>query len=106
MSAECRQVGYRQGDVVLVKVASMVEGKKQKLKHTVLAEGEITGHKHEVTEGEATLYQVEETMYLKVDSDTATITHQEHKPVTVKKGIYTVEKQREYTSWGERSVSD
>jgi hypothetical protein len=47
----------RQGDVILLPVQQAVsaaaqEELGQKLPHLILAEGEVTGHKHRVSEGE------------------------------------------------------
>ena len=66
---------YQQGDVILLKT-DKVQGKK--LNHLIVAYGEATGHHHRVTTGEATLYEHEGTLFLRVDNDTATITHEEH----------------------------
>jgi len=43
----------RQGDVILLPV-QQVEG--EKIPHLTLAEGEVTGHKHCITEDKAKLY--------------------------------------------------
>jgi hypothetical protein len=57
---------------------------RRKLDHTRLAEGEVTGHYHEVVGDEVALY----------DDDTvevprgATVHHQEHKPVVIPPGEY------------------
>ena len=95
---------YRQGDVVL-KVGTVPVGAK-KLPHKVLAEGEMTGHKHQVTAGDATLYEHEGTLFLKVESDTATLTHEEHGPIVLPQGEFEVTIQREYTPDGWRNVAD
>ena len=95
---------YRQGDVVLRFGKVPVVAKK--LSHKVLAEGEMTGHKHQVTEGDATLYEHEGTLFLKVESDTATLTHEEHGPIVLPQGEFEVTIQREYTPDGWRNVAD
>ncbi|MBA7620336.1 hypothetical protein ES703_27682 [subsurface metagenome] len=84
---------YRHGDLLLISVKK-VFGKK--LDHLVLAEGEATFHKHEVTEGKAELFEENGTLYLKVESEEAVLTHPEHAPIAIKKGAYQVEHQREY----------
>lgn len=93
--------GYRQGDVGLIKISKIV-GKK--LKHLVLAVGEVTGHKHEVIDN-AELYDHEGTLFLKVN-ETTELTHQEHQTITLPKGDYEVRRQREYEPNGWRQVSD
>ena len=95
---------YRQGDVVL-KFGKVPVGAK-KLPHKVLAEGEMTGHKHQVTEGDAALYEHEGTLFLRVESDTATLTHEEHGPIVLLQGEFEVTIQREYTPDGWRNVAD
>lgn len=98
-----KQDAYRQGDVILVPVK---EAKGEKENHLVLAEGEVTGHAHRVSVGEAALYKFEEQFYLKVQSDIATLTHEEHGPIELPAGNYRVIKQREYTPKGNREVVD
>lgn len=98
--------GYRQGDVILIGVAKIPENKR-KLCHSVLAEGEVTGHKHQVTEGDIELYEdVVGGIYLKVFSRDAKITHEEHGLIKLPKGDYEVKYQREYSPEGWRKVND
>ena len=94
---------YRHGDVILKQV-SEVKGKK--LKHLVLAEGEVTGHSHQITDGEAVLYEHEGTLFLSVESETAKLTHEEHKVIELPKGKYEITIQREYSPEGWRRVAD
>ena len=49
----------RQGDVVLLPV-QQIEG--QKIPYLTLAEGEVTRHKHRITEGNAELYEKDSTL--------------------------------------------
>lgn len=95
----------QQGDVVLVKVAK-IGGKK--LNHLTLAQGEVTGHHHTITEGDAELYEQEGTLFLRVKSETATLTHQEHNTVTIPQGDYKINIVREYDHFAEeaRQVRD
>jgi hypothetical protein len=90
----------QQGDVIVAKV---LEVKGKKLNHKTLATGEATGHHHTITEGDAELYEHEGTMYLKVNSEEATITHQEHKTVTLPKGDYIVKRVREFDHFAEEA---
>lgn len=91
---------FQQGDVIIEKVS---EVKGEKLKHLTLAVGEATGHHHSVTEGEADLYEHEGTLFLKVKSDKATVTHQEHKPITLPMGDYKIGIVQEYDHFMEES---
>ena|ERR1039457_1256962 len=90
----------QQGDVLIKKVAS-IKGKK--LNHLTLAVGEATGHHHTITEGEAELYEDNGVLYLHVESENATLTHQEHKPITIEKGDYEIGIVREYSHFDEES---
>lgn len=93
----------RQGDVILLPV-QQTEG--QKLSHLILAEGEVTGHAHRISQGKAELYEREGTLYLRVLSDTATLTHEEHQAITIPQGNWASKIQREYEPQGWRNVAD
>ncbi|OUL24866.1 hypothetical protein [Nostoc sp. 106C] len=93
----------RQGDVILQPVAQ-VEGKK--ILHLTLAEGEVTGHKHRITEGKAELYSKDSTLFLRIFSETALLTHEEHKAIAIPQGHWMVKIQREYEPEGWRYVAD
>ena len=91
----------RQGDVILLPI-EQIEG--QKLYHLVLAEGEVTGHKHRISDGEAELYEENGTLYLRVVSQIATLSHEEHKAIQIPQGNWQIRIQREYDpapqGWG------
>lgn len=93
----------RQGDVILLPV-EQIEG--QNLSHLTLAEGEVTGHKHRISEGQAQLYEKEGILYLRVLSDTATLSHEEHHALQIPQGSWMVRIQREYEPRGWRYVAD
>ena len=95
----------QQGDVLIKRVTSI---KGEKLKHLTLALGAATGHHHTVTEGDAELYEHEGTLFLKVKSENATLTHQEHLPITIPKGDYKIGIVQEYDHFAEeaRNVAD
>lgn len=100
----------RQGDVILLPVqptdsASPAE-MGNKLSHLTLAEGEVTGHKHRISEGKAELYEKDNTLYLQVLSETAVLTHEEHKPIQIPQGSWMIRIQREYEPEGWRYVAD
>lgn len=65
----------RQDDVILLPV-QQVEGRK--LFHLTVAEGEVTGHKHRISGGQAELSEKDGTLYLSVLSELALLTHEEH----------------------------
>ena len=91
---------YQQGDVIIEKCEE-IEGRK--LDHLVLETGEVTGHAHRVSIGLAELFESGTTKYLKITSDNAVITHEEHKEITIPKGVYRVRKVREYDHFLEES---
>ncbi|MBD2300612.1 hypothetical protein BCD64_09515 [Nostoc sp. MBR 210] len=93
----------RQGDVILLPV-EQVDG--QKKLDLILAEGEVTGHKHKISEGEAELYEKDGTLYLRVLSDIALLTHEEHQAIPIPQGNWIVKIQREYEPEGWRYVAD
>lgn len=95
----------QQGDV-LIKSTQRVKGKK--VGHLTLAKGEATGHHHTITKGDATLYEQDGTLYLHVESEKATLTHQEHKTIEIPKGDWEIGIVREYDHFAEeaRRVAD
>jgi hypothetical protein len=85
----------RQGDLLIVKVDRIPEDAKIQ-EHRILAEGEATGHIHELDSGQ--VYEREGTLYFKVaENEMTTLRHPEHGPVTFEAGMYQVIRQREYT---------
>ena len=86
---------YRHGDVFIA--TADIPAKAKALPHCVLAEGEATGHRHEIQEeNAATLLRYRNALYLKVTAKKATLVHQEHKPIELPKGTYRIWIQREY----------
>ena len=88
----------QQGDV-LVSVSNIPASAKVKKNHArgvVLAEGETTGHAHVITGvDDAVLFEDDGAMYLRVLKETV-LTHEEHKPVTIPAGDYSVSIVKEY----------
>jgi len=96
---------YRQGDVLFVK-RSVIPKKAKKLSDLIIAEGEVTGHLHQVKEKSARLYEDGNAKWLKANSP-ITIIHDEHKSIRLPRGNYEVIIQREYEpKWGVRNVID
>lgn len=93
----------RQGDVILLP-NSVAQGAK--LPHLTLAEGEVTGHRHRISQGQAELYEHDGTLYLKVLTETALLTHEEHQPIAIPHGDWLVRIQRQYEPQGWRYVAD
>ena len=90
---------YRHGDLIIREIDedSVRQGSLwKKLDHLILAEGEATGHKHEIVEGDAELIEENGTLYLRVKSKEAKLTHPEHDTIIVPEGTFEVKHQREY----------
>lgn len=100
---------YRQGDVLFVKVSKIQKKGLIKLNHGIIAEGEATGHKHELLGNTAVLFSEigsyfgtdeipinEIPMRLEAFAETRII-HNEHGALLLPKGKYIVVKQREYS---------
>lgn len=83
----------RQGDVILLPVNA---ANGETLSHLTLAEGEVTGHRHRISDGQAELREEAGTLYLTVSSDSATLTHEEHRALQIPQGTWMVRIQRQY----------
>jgi hypothetical protein len=95
----------RQGDVLIIPSNTSATGTK--LPHLTLAEGEVTGHRHQISNGEAELFERDGVLYLKVLSPMAIFTHEEHAQITIPQGNWEIRIQREYTpDEGWRNVCD
>ena len=99
---------YRQGDVLLIlRPPGAVPPTAKKLPHLTLAEGEVTGHAHKITHGQAELFDAAGQKFLRVVSaQGATLTHDEHHAHKLPQGDYQVLIQREYEPDGWRTVAD
>lgn len=98
---------YRHGDVIIRSVKAIPKmAKQEKVKKVVLAEGEVTGHSHQISEGVAKLFRFEEKTYLRVTSKRAALTHEEHKRIDLPAGDYEVIIQRDYEPKGWQKVVD
>jgi len=94
----------RQGDLLILPISSLPDGINPK-ENRVLAEGEVTGHFHELTGG--LVYTKNESLFFEVPQDSEVIlTHPQHNPLIFTPGTYEVIRQREYRPEGWRHVSD
>ena len=97
---------WRQGDVFIIAVPSLPEDGRVE-RRPVLAEGEATGHTHRLEDpASGQVFSVGGNLYLEVLAETATIVHDEHRPVTLPHGRYEVRIQREYSPQEIRRVVD
>ena len=85
----------RQGDVLIIPIDNTkISGKK--LFHLRLAEGEVTGHSHRISNGQAELYERDGVLYLQVISPRVTLKHEEHRALEIPHGTWMIRIQREY----------
>lgn len=97
-----------QGDVNFVATEKAAPKDAKKRESRILAFGEVTGHKHQVIEEDAVVLVREDgSMYLSAPSG-ATITHEEHAPVTLPQGDYevTIDREFDYSQHMQRNVVD
>lgn len=88
---------WRQGDVLIEAVTTLPTDAAER-GDLVLAEGIVTGHRHQVEETEGVkLFERGATLYLDVTGPRATITHPEHASLVLRQGRYRIWRQREYT---------
>lgn len=98
---------FRQGDVYIERIDAL----PKEVTHiscgkSVLAEGEATGHKHEIDAMAAEAWlRNGETIALRV-TQPAKVRHQEHAPIPLKRGVYRVIRQKEYSPEEIRRVAD
>ena len=85
---------YRHGDVFLKRIASLPNGLKKDTSN-VLAYGEITGHKHQLSKSGQVLINPQGQKFVKIEQE-ATLTHEEHKQIVLEAGTYEVVIEREY----------
>lgn len=102
----------QQGDVLLKKIESLpVDGRPvaRKERGFILADGEVTGHAHVITDEVVDVKLVEKNgvLYLGCDGDVI-VRHEEHGHITVPAGNYEVGRVREYDHFAEeaRQVQD
>jgi hypothetical protein len=87
---------WRQGDIYIESVRCVPDG-AIKLKSTVLANGELTGHQHRVRDSRtAEVFADKGQLFVDVVADFAVIVHDEHGPIELTRGVYRVWRQREY----------
>lgn len=107
---------YRQGDVFITEIEEIpASAKKRPGSRQILAAGEVTGHHHQISGKVGQMFDVEDEIldadnpggmaYLEV-KEAGSITHDEHAPIDLPKGKYSVMIQREYHPEAIRSVAD
>jgi hypothetical protein len=91
----------------MIAPVSSVPARAIKRKSPILAYGEVTGHSHRIAEPNAAeFWEHGGIIFMKVVAESATVVHEEHKPITLPAGTYRVWQQREYTPQEIRRVVD
>ncbi|MDE2026907.1 MAG: hypothetical protein KGJ11_00020 [Candidatus Omnitrophica bacterium] len=99
-----KKVNYRQGDILLIGIDEDSNVREESISN-VLAEGEVTGHKHEIVNGTVHSHSWRSDIYVRSTGAT-TLVHPEHGHIKIKEGLYRFEKQREYDELNNRYVAD
>ena len=87
---------YRQGDIYIESVAAIPESAAERQNH-VLADGELTGHQHRITDFRSALVLEDRgQLYVNVVSEFADVVHEEHGTIQLERGLYRVWRQREF----------
>jgi hypothetical protein len=110
---------FAQGDLLIERVADVASARVAigagPDGAVVLAEGEMTGHRHAIFEpvtffrDDALARDIPDGLYVghvKVEGSGARIVHQEHAPIELAEGTYRVRRQRELDPREARLVAD
>lgn len=85
-----------QGDILFTMVAALPKG-AEKQESRIVAEGEATGHNHELVVGE--MYRLEDVVFVvipdSVPDGSTVVVHPEHGPLILSPGVYEVDYQIE-----------
>lgn len=89
---------YRQGDVGIQEIKKLPKGLRV-INSPIIKEGEATGHHHKLVKEYNGQFDVLEDLagqkYLQINEPTD-LTHQEHKTITIERGLYFISHEREY----------
>ena len=100
----------QQGDILIESVCNMPEGNDVLPKNGryILAEGEVTGHAHAISDIAGIKFIEKDGMFYLQNKNSVKVKHEEHKHVTIPPGIWKVRKVREYDHFAEeaRAVAD
>lgn len=104
---------FRQGDVYVLSTNESIPEEAQLIQRdcgrVILAYGEVTGHAHVIADQDVELFSTTADAvdrWLRVGPKGATLTHDEHGPITLVQGTYRVRIQREYSPAAIRNVAD
>lgn len=90
-----RPIPWQHGDVLGRPLSHLPEGQKTKRERVngrlIIMEGEATGHMHAIEEKGADVWVMDNgEVLLDVTAQEVTITHEEHKPLTIPRGVYQI----------------
>ncbi|MCW8133166.1 MAG: hypothetical protein KIS92_22670 [Planctomycetota bacterium] len=105
MSKALRQ--WRQGDV-MIEWVNRFPAEAKRCSTVVLASGDSTGHSHRMqNETDAWIFEdASGALFLQVVAESAVLEHDEHRAITIPRGMYRVWKQREFDPEDEREFRD
>ena len=98
----------QQGDVIFRRINKIDEKSLTTITSSIIQEGEATGHAHRLTSGDYSFYSSPNNRRFLRVINPATITHEEHAPITLEPGEYEIGIVREYDPFEKliRSVVD
>ena len=97
---------YQQGDVLIETVQAIPPDAHPRARRNgrhILAEGEATGHAHAVAD-DIDVFESDEALYCLAQAP-FTVTHDEHKPITVPSGAYQIRRVRVYDHFSEEAMA-
>lgn len=88
---------FRHGDLCIRQIAKLPDGDTETVTSKILAYGEATGHHHLLTSAQAfaVMKGFDEKKYFELTA-TATLTHEEHKALSIPPGAYEIVMEREW----------
>lgn len=106
---------YRQGDVLIRRIDTIPAEAQPRKGRQILAAGEVTGHHHEVSAKVGQIFDIQNQVldadnpggiaYMQMKAP-GQVTHDEHAPIELEAGNYSIMIQREYTPEEIRNVMD
>lgn len=85
----------RQGDLLIMEIEELPKGLRV-VSDSVILKGEATGHAHRLIGGD--VFTTPEGLMFLALTQGGQVIHDEHKPIKLTKGFYSVIRQREYTN--------
>jgi len=93
---------FQQGDV-LIESVDAIPTEAQRKSNNHVAEGEATGHYHEVVGDGVAVLKVGDVLFVDIPEDGAKVTHQEHGDISLPAGKYRSRIVQEYDHFAEEA---